>query len=115
MLRLSTFVISHFSEKARWALDFEGLSYSERRLLPGPHIPVIRRMASSTTVPVLEHAGRVVQGSSAILDYIERELGHRRLAPEPADASRCAELEARVDRAFGLGVQRIFYHDLLGD
>src|SRR4051812_21922713 len=33
--RLTTFLISHFSEKVRWALDFESLAYDERRLLPG--------------------------------------------------------------------------------
>jgi glutathione S-transferase len=55
MLTLLTFVISHFSEKARWALDFEGLSYDERRLIPGMHFPAVRRLASKTTVPVLVH------------------------------------------------------------
>ena len=37
MLKLYTFNISHFSEKARWALDYEGILYEERVLLPGPH------------------------------------------------------------------------------
>jgi glutathione S-transferase len=114
-LRLNTFVISHFSEKARWALDLAGLPYAERRLLPGPHMPVIRRIAPSTTVPVLEHDGRAIQGSRDILDHLERALGARRLAPEPHLTARCAELEALCDDAFGRGVQRIFYFELLPD
>ena len=32
MLRLYTFQISHFAEKARWALDWKGVKYQERRL-----------------------------------------------------------------------------------
>ena len=35
MLCLYTFQVSHFSEKARWALDWKGVKYHERRLLPG--------------------------------------------------------------------------------
>ena len=48
MLKLYTFNLSHFSEKARWALDYEGISYEERMLLPGPHQLVTRRMAPRT-------------------------------------------------------------------
>jgi glutathione S-transferase len=115
MLGLMTFVISHFSEKARWALDFEGLSFEERRLIPGLHIPSVRRLASESTVPVLVHEGRAVQGSSAILDYLETGLGATRRAPRPEDRARAAELEALADHACGLGVQRIFYETLLKD
>src|SRR5262245_29868789 len=107
--RLTTFRISHFSEKARWAFDWSGLEYVERALLPGAHIPFVRMVAPRTTVPVLEHHGRVIQGSSAILDYLEDDLGAKALAPPPAMAARAAELERLADRAFGLGVQRIFY------
>lgn len=111
--RLTTFLISHFSEKVRWALDFEGVTYTERRLLPGPHLLVTRRLAAKTSVPVLEHAGRVIQGSSPILDYVSSDLGHRDLEPDAGHALRVRELEALADRAFGLGVQRISYFYLL--
>jgi hypothetical protein len=60
MLKLYTFNISHFSEKARWALDYEGIAYEERVLLPGPHQLVTRRIARRTHVPVLEHDGQYV-------------------------------------------------------
>lgn len=113
MLRLSTFTISHFSEKARWALDLEGVGFTDRRLLPGPHILTIKRRSPKTTVPVLEHDRVVVQGSSAILDYLERDLGKTKLVPREQDRERAAALEARADKAFGLGTQRIFYATLL--
>ena len=113
MLRLNTFIISHFSEKARWALDLNGLAYTERLLIPGPHVLVIRRLAKGTSVPTLEHDGTVVQGSGKILDYLEQRMGATRLAAPPAAAKRAAEIEAAADRAFGLGTQRIFYATLL--
>lgn len=113
MMRLSTFTISHFSEKARWALELEGVPFTDRRLLPGPHILTIKRRSPRTTVPVLEHDDVVVQGSSAILDYVETTLGKTRLAPSAEDRERAASLEARADKAFGLGTQRIFYATLL--
>lgn len=113
MLRLSTFTISHFSEKARWALELNGLAFTDRRLLPGPHVLTIKRRAEKTTVPVLEHDDVVVQGSSAILDYVETKLGAKKLAPQEEHAARSADLEARADVAFGLGTQRIFYATLL--
>jgi len=113
--RLTTFLISHFSEKARWALDFSGVAYDERPLLPGPHLLVTRRLAPATSVPILEHAGRVIQGSSAILDYVAAELGKDSLEPEPGSAARIRELERLADRAFGLGVQRISYYHLLSN
>jgi glutathione S-transferase len=109
MLRLYTFTISHFSEKARWALDLNGISYDEERLLPGPHQSTIRRLAPGSSVPVLRHDGVVIQGSSAIVDYAERQLGATKLAPPQGAAGRAKELEALADRAFGLGTQRIFY------
>jgi len=111
--RLTTFLVSHFSEKARWGLDFTGVAYEERRLLPGPHLLVTRRLAKASSVPILEHEGRVIQGSTPILDFVATELGRGVLEPDPASAEPARELEALADRAFGLGVQRIAYFHLL--
>lgn len=114
VLQLYTFTISHFSEKARWALDFERIAYCEKVLVPGPHQFVTRRIARKTEVPVLAHDGQYVQGSSAILDYIADRLGGTRLTPAGAARRAAAhELEQRVDQAFGRGVQRVLYSQLL--
>jgi glutathione S-transferase len=114
VLRLYTFHMSHFSEKARWALDYEGVRYQEKVLTPGPHQLVIRRIAPRSEVPVLQHDGHAVQGSSAILNYVADRLGCTKLVPASADAKvRAREVEATVDHAFGLGVQRVLYAELL--
>jgi glutathione S-transferase len=72
-------------------------------------------MARRTSVPVLEHDGRFIQGSSAILDYIGERLGGAKLAGRKVEerASECRELETLADRAFGRGIQSIFYESLL--
>jgi glutathione S-transferase len=114
MLRLYTFNISHFSEKARWALDYEGLAYEEKILLPGPHQLTTRRIGKKTEVPILQHDDQYIQGSSAILDYIADQLGGTKLTPAPSETrARSLELEREVDQAFGRGVQRVLYSVLL--
>ena len=116
MVKLYTFNLSHFSEKARWALDFEGISYVERILLPGPHQLVTRRIAPRTHVPVLEHDGQYVQGSDAIIDYIADRLGGTKLtAIDPTDRAKALTLENALDQAFGRGVQQVFYSAFLKD
>ena len=114
MIRLYTFNLSHFSEKARWALDYEGIAYEEKVLLPGPHQLVTRRIAKKTEVPILQHDGEYVQGSGAILDYIADRLGGRKLAPRSAEErARALEIEQEADQAFGRGVQRVLYSVML--
>jgi len=116
VIRLFTFNVSHFSEKVRWALDYEGIPYEERVLLPGPHQLVIRRIASRNHVPVLQHDGRHVQGSGAIIDYISDSLGGAKLTPaEPIRRSKALELESTLDDVFGRGVQQVLYAALLKD
>jgi glutathione S-transferase len=113
-VELYTFTISHFSEKARWTLDACRIAYEERRLLPGAHVIRMRRLRTpGTTVPVLVDEDRVIQGSEAILDHVVQLRGGSRLAPPAELASRARELERRVDLAFGLGIQRIFYAVLM--
>lgn len=111
--RLLTFSVSHFSEKARWALDANGVPYRERPLPLGLHVPYVRWRAPRSSVPVLEHGGDVVQGSSAILDFLERRLGGVALAAPEQQRARAAELEALADRAFGGGIVRVLYDALL--
>jgi glutathione S-transferase len=113
MLHLYTFNISHFSEKVRWALDFEGLQYRESVLLPGPHMLVTRRLAKRSHVPLLVHDGHVVQGSSVILDYIAEQLGGHKLVSKNQDLNAVHALERELDEAFGLGVQRVLYNVML--
>ena len=51
---LVTFSASDFCEKARWALDWHGILYSEISWPPGLHQVLARRCgAKATTLPIL--------------------------------------------------------------
>ena len=116
-MRLYTFNISHFAEKARWALDRTGIRYQERVLVPGPHIPTMRRLRQGTTsVPALVDEGRAIQGSNRIIDYIDErylEPEHRLTPAEPELQEKARELERWLDAEIGETVRRFFYQHAL--
>jgi glutathione S-transferase len=115
-LRLYTFQVSHFAEKARWALDHKGVDYVERVLLPGSHFLVVRRMAPETTVPVLRDGETVIQGSSRIIDYVDAKWPKDALTPVAADSRTSAvELERWLDSEFGTTLRRVLYYHVLSN
>ena len=68
---LYQFPISHYCEKSRWQLDYKGLAYRTRNLLPGPHRLRTQWMARINTLPVLRDGQRVVGDSTKIAYYLE--------------------------------------------
>ena len=68
--RLITFPISHYCEKARWALDRLNISYVEERHAPLFHRLATRRVGGSS-VPVLITQGKVFTDSTDILKYLD--------------------------------------------
>ncbi len=114
MIELYGFTISHFAEKARWALDYKGVPYQWIALLPGPHMRTVRRMAPRSTVPVLRDGETVVQGSQEILDYLDDRYPSRPLTPTSEQSAKEArELEDRFDGVIGEATRRIFYSHAL--
>ncbi|MBK1850795.1 glutathione S-transferase [Marinobacter sp. 1-4A] len=115
-LRLYQFAISHYCEKVRWALDYKNLNYETTNLLPGQHIKTIKKLTkgAGASVPVLEHDGEVVQGSSEILDYLDKTFPDRSLTPldESAKAQALA-WEKRLDDEAGPAVRCYSYHHFL--
>ncbi|MDO6441412.1 glutathione S-transferase family protein [Marinobacter sp. 2_MG-2023] len=115
-LRLYQFAISHYCEKVRWALDYKNLSYETTNLLPGQHIKTMQKLTKGggASVPVLEHDGEIIQGSSNILDYLDRTFPDKPLTPieEPARAQALA-WEKRMDEEAGPAVRCYSYHHFL--
>lgn len=109
---LYVFTISHFAEKARWALDHKRVRYRPVVLLPGPHRLRIRRLAAGSEVPLLVHDGRAVQGSSAIIDHADRVWRERPLTPTGRE-EEAAELERALDRDLGENGRRVLYSHAL--
>jgi glutathione S-transferase len=115
MLRLITIPISHYCEKARWALDRAGLPYREERHVQGIHRLAARRAGGGATVPVLVAGDGVLGQSREILAWVDRRVPpERRLFP--ADAGERAEVErlcARFDDELGPKGRRLMYVHML--
>ncbi len=110
---LITIPLSHYCEKARWALDRAALPYREE-----PHAPLLHRLATkrneSGTVPVLVHAGTRFADSTDILKHIDRVSGGDVLYPRDAELRRNVdELEERFDKELGPHARRWAYGQAL--
>jgi len=107
---LYQFPISHFCEKARWALDYKGVEWRPTTLLPGLHVRTATRLGGKSTVPILVDRGRAIQGSGAIIDYLDARVPARSLTPADPDAQREArEWEQYLDAEVGVHVRRWLY------
>ena len=112
---LYVFAISHYCEKARWALDYRGIDYELRSLAPGEHGQIARRLgAGKSSVPYLAIGEKVIQGSGDIINWAEAlpAANGPRLTPEH-DISAALNIEQRVDEIAGVHVRRFFYSEAL--
>jgi glutathione S-transferase len=115
MLRLVTIPISHYCEKARWALERTGMPYREEPHVQGIHRIAARRAGGGRTVPVLVTPEGAIGDSTAILAWVDE-----RTAPEhrlyPADPGARRELEGlcrRLDEELGPSGRRLMYVHML--
>ena len=105
---LITIPLSHYCEKARWALDRLALFYCEE-----PHAPLLSRVARGT-VPVLVDGGQRFIDSNAILVHADSRCGGDLIYPRDAQLrSETAALEKRFDHELGPHTRRWFYAQLL--
>jgi glutathione S-transferase len=108
------FPASHYNEKARWALDWKGLTHRRVPHLPGPHAFAIRRLSGQSQTPVLVMGGRVIAGSARILDELERACPEPRLYPEdPAGRARALDVQRRFDDEVGPAVRTAVFSALI--
>jgi glutathione S-transferase len=114
---LVTIPISHFCEKARWALDRAGLDYVEKRHVQLVHWVAVKRAGGGITAPVLRTAGGVYDESPAILLYADEHLPEeRRLYPaEQAGRAEVLALERRFDTVLGPQGRLWLYHEVFKD
>jgi glutathione S-transferase len=99
--RLLTIPISHFCEKARWALERAGLDYREERHVQGVNRIVSWRSGGHGTLPVLICEAGVLAESEAILRYADWHLPEAaRLFPDGAGevTALCRALDAGLGR-----------------
>jgi glutathione S-transferase len=114
---LVTIPISHYCEKARWALDRAELDYTERRHIQLVHRVAVKRAGGGTTAPVLRTAEGVYGESRAILQYADEHVpAPQRLYPtEQPDRAQVLALEQRFDTVLGPEGRLWLYHEVFKD
>jgi glutathione S-transferase len=114
---LVTIPISHYCEKARWALDRAGVEYREKAHLQIFHWVAVRRAGGGKTAPVLVCGDRVFAESDEILDEADSLAPpERRLfEADPALAAEARRLQADFDERLGPHGRRWMYDSLRGN
>ena len=109
---LYVFAISHYCEKARWALDALGVDYELRHVAPGEHMEIAKKLgAPRSSVPYLSLDGQVIQGSADIIGWAQKvSSSDTALMP---DAEACEKIEKRIDDIAGVHVRRFYYSEAL--
>ena len=110
VLLLHQFRTSPFNEKVRWALAFKDLPYQQVSYVPGAHREALRRLSGQTATPVVQAGTRVIAGSAAIIEFLER------LRPAPAlypahvtDRSRALEVQRSWDLQMGPAARTLLF------
>ncbi|MEK6326057.1 MAG: glutathione S-transferase family protein [Actinomycetota bacterium] len=106
--------ISHYSEKARWALDYKGVEHQLRAPPPGVHILVALALTRGRhkTFPVLQLEGKNLGDSTAIIAALEDRFPEPPLYPEdPEELRRALELEDWFDEELGPHIRLLVWHE----
>src|SRR3954470_18763862 len=90
--------VSHYNEKARWALDYKQVPHVRRAAAPGRHRAIALRLTGASTFPVLVLDGEAIGDSTRIIEALERRYPEPPLYPAEHEARRRAlEIEDFFD------------------
>jgi glutathione S-transferase len=107
---LITIPISHYCEKARWALERAGVEYEERAHLQVLHWVAVRRAGGGRTAPVLRCGDRVFAESADIVAFADaRGAGLSSSSPD------VRALEDELDERLGPHGRRWMYDEMRGE
>ncbi|MEM9529408.1 MAG: glutathione S-transferase N-terminal domain-containing protein [Pseudomonadota bacterium] len=111
---LHIFAISHYCEKARWALDYRGIDYTLSTLAPGAHIKKARSLGFKRgALPMMETGEAVLQGSADIVSWAEEREARGPALSSAQNRSEALAIEKRLDEKIGIHVRRYFYSEAL--
>lgn len=112
---LYIFAISHYCEKARWALDYLNIDYETGYLPPGIHRRIASRLgAPRSSLPILAVDGQVVQGSAEIVAWADDTASTDAMCLTPDHARKqCLKIEKRLDEIAGVHIRRYYYSEAL--
>jgi glutathione S-transferase len=110
--------ISHYNEKARWALAYKGVEHDQRAPIPGPHMLVALWLTRGRdkTFPLLQLDGEAIGDSTAIIAALEARYPDPPLYPEdPDERLRALELEDFFDEELGPHSRLLVFHEATRD
>ncbi|MGB7587110.1 MAG: glutathione S-transferase family protein [Solirubrobacterales bacterium] len=110
--------VSHYSEKARWALAWKGVEHRRRSPIPSTHMVVALWLTrgAQVTFPVLSLDGRNIGDSTAIIAALEERFPDPPLYPaDPEQRRRALELEDFFDEELGPPIRQLIWHELGND
>jgi glutathione S-transferase len=114
MARLITIPISHYCEKARWALDRSKIPYREIRHLQLFHYLPAWLAGKGHTVPVLALGdGRAISDSTGILRWVDDQAPGSLYPRAELDRAEVLRLEDRFDEELGPATRRFVYFHIL--
>jgi glutathione S-transferase len=106
--------ISHYNEKARWALDYKNVPHVRKAPTPMLHVLRALAMTGKPTLPVLKLNGKAIGDSTRIIEALEREYPEPPLYPKDGgDRRRALELEDFFDEELGPHIRRWLFHESL--
>src|SRR5688572_1247131 len=110
--------VSHYNEKARWALGWKGIEH-ERRAPPPPANMIVSGVltrGASKTFPLLQIDGRAIGDSTEIIAALEQHQPDPPLYPDdPEERRRALALEEFFDEELGPYIRLYAWHELLRD
>jgi glutathione S-transferase len=110
--------ISHYNEKARWALDFKRTPHRRRAIPGGFHMLVALALTRGEgyTFPILELDGEAISDSTAIIGALERRCPDPALYPEdPIERRRALDLEEYFDEELAPPMRLLAFHEITRD
>lgn len=110
--------VSHYSEKARWALAWKGVEYRRRSPVPGAHMAIALWLTHGAqyTFPVLSIEGRRIGDSTAIVAALEERFPEPPLYPvDVGERRRALELEEFFDEELGPCIRQLVWYEFVKD
>jgi glutathione S-transferase len=108
--------VSHYNEKARWALDHKRVPHLRRAVDAGLHRPIAKRLTGGSTFPVLVVDGQAIGDSTRIIAELERRHPEPPLYPDERQArDRALALEDFFDEELGPYTRLLVIHHAMAD
>jgi glutathione S-transferase len=108
--------VSHYNEKARWALDYKRIPHVRKAPFPIMHTVWAYAMTRGATFPVLKMNGSAIGDSTRIIEALERSHPDPALYPSGhAERARALELEEFFDEGLAPHIRRAVFAEVTRD